>query len=142
MTGILAKLFPGNTELAQLEASILEADTLRADLSTAQARIDELTPLSAEVSNLQSQLSEITAQLETAQARVAELEPQVEITNEKVETRAAEMLAAQGHPAPVSLVGDAGKTILEQFEELKGAEATAFYREHKKAIVAAQKQVS
>ena len=129
MTGILAKLFPGNTELAQLEASILEADTLRADLATAQARIDELTPLSAEVSNLQSQLSEITAQLETAQARVAELEPQVEIATAKVETRAAEMLAAQGHPAPVSLVGDSEEPTdhLKILATLSGAERTKYY---------------
>jgi ATP-dependent protease ClpP protease subunit len=151
MTGILSKLFPGNDEVAKLEAAIADADTLRADLSAAQSRIDELAPLAEVNAKLQSDVAELTAKLDesgkTIEAnaeRITELEKQAEDIDAKASIKAAELLAQQGHPQPVALVGDSGqaKTLTEQFNELKGAEATAFYQKHRKAILAEQRAES
>ena len=147
MTGILSKLFPGNDEVAKLEAAIADADTLRADLATAQARIDELAPLAEVNAKLQSDLNDLTAKLTESEKLANEhaetitaLKAEVEAVDEKTSIKAAELLAEQGHPAPVKLVeeGTETKSILEQFEALKGGEATEFYRKHRKAILAAQ----
>ena len=150
MTGILSKLFPGNDEVAKLEAAIADADSLRNDLATAQARIDELAPLAEVNAKLQSDLNDLTAKLaeadklanEHAETIVA-LKAEVEAVDEKASIKAAELLAQQGHPAPVKLVeeGSESKSILEQFEALKGGEATEFYRKHRKAILAAQSKL-
>ena len=147
MTGILSKLFPGNDEVAKLEAAIADADSLRNDLTAAQTRIDELAPLAEVNAKLQADLSELTAKITEADKlanenaeTIAELKAEVEAVDEKAAIKAAELLAQQGHPAPVALIeeGTETKNILEQFEALKGGEATAFYRKHRKAILAAQ----
>lgn len=147
MTGILSKLFPGNDEVAKLEAAIADADSLRADLTAAQARIAELAPLAEVNAKLQADLAELNAKLDDAaklkdeqETTIAELKAEVEAVDAKASIKAAELLAQQGHPQPVALVGDSGKTksLTEQFEELKGAEATAFYSKHRKAILAEQ----
>jgi len=152
MTGILSKLFPGNEEAAaKVEAALVENDTLRADLSAAQSRIDELAPLAEVNAKLQSDIAELTAKLDesgkTIEAnaeRITELEKQAEDIDAKASIKAAELLAQQGHPQPVALVGDSGQTksLLEQFNELKGAEATAFYQKHRRAILAEQRAES
>ena len=147
MTGILSKLFPGNDEVAKLEAAIADADSLRNDLTAAQNRIDELAPLAEVNAKLQADLNELTAKITEADKlanenaeTIAELKAEVEAVDEKAAIKAAELLAQQGHPAPVALIeeGTETKNILEQFEALKGGEATAFYRKHRKAILAAQ----
>jgi ATP-dependent protease ClpP protease subunit len=144
MTGILSKLFPGNDEVAKLEAAIADADTLRADLSAAQSRIDELAPLADDNLKLRSDIAELTAKLDESGKTIEELTTAADFTELKVSVRASELLAQQGHPQPVVLVGDSGtaKTLTEQFEELKGAEATAFYQKHRKAILAEQRAES
>lgn len=111
---ILAKLFPGNDQVEQLEASLAEADTLRADLEAAQARIGELTALSEVNAQLQADLADVQAKLaeadklanENAQT-IADLTAKAEVTDEKVSIKAAELLATKGHPAPVDISGDA-----------------------------------
>jgi len=147
MTGILSKLFPGNDEVAKLEAAIADADTLRNDLATAQARIDELAPLAEANANLQIELNDLNAKLAESEKVAAEnqetienLKAEVEAVEAKAAAKASEILAEQGHPAPVKLVeeGTETKSILDQFNDLKGNEATAFYRKHRKAILAAQ----
>ena len=148
---ILAKLFPGNDQVAQLEASLAESETLRADLGTAQARIEELAPLAEINAQLQADLSEVQAKLDAAQAFAAEnvealsmLTAAAEVTEEKVAAKASEILAAQGHPAPVQLTGDtgeAGKTIYAQYCELKQSDpraASKFWDDNKDAILAAR----
>ena len=110
---IFAKLFPGNDEALKIEASLLENDSLRADLTAAQARITELSALSETNATLQSELATAQASITaaTVQAtadaeKITALEAAAEVTAEKVSLRAAELLATQGHPAPVSLAGD------------------------------------
>lgn len=140
---ILAKLFPGNDQVAQLEASLAEAETLRADLEAAQARVGELTALAEVNAQLQSDLADVQAKLEVADTlanenaqTIAELTAAAEVTDEKVSVKAAELLAAQGHPTPVELTGDAGSSTshLDTFNELKGAAATEYWKKHRKAI--------
>jgi ATP-dependent Clp protease protease subunit len=149
---IFARLFPDNADaVAKLESMLVENDTLRADLSAAQSRIDELAPLAEVNAKLQSDVAELTAKLDesgkTIEAdaeRIAELEKQAEDLDAKASIKAAELLAQQGHPQPVALVGDSGtaKSLTEQFNELKGAEATAFYQKHRRAILAEQRAES
>jgi hypothetical protein len=144
---ILAKLFPGNDQVAQLEASLADAETLRADLETAQARIIELTGLTEANVQLQADLSAVEAKLADAEKAAAEhadaiasLTEQAEITNAKVAVKASELLASQGHPAPVELVGDKGDTptdILAQYEALTGPAKWAFLAKHSQELAAA-----
>jgi ATP-dependent Clp endopeptidase proteolytic subunit ClpP len=148
---IFARLFPDNADaVAKLESMLVENETLRADLTAAQSRIDELAPLAEVNAQLQNDLAELTAKLDesgkTIEAnaeRIAELEKQAEDIDAKASIKAAELLAQQGHPQPVALVGDSGetKTLTEQFNELKGAEATAFYQKHRRAILAEQSKI-
>jgi hypothetical protein len=110
---IFAKLFPGNEDALKIEASLLENDTLRADLESAQARITELTGLAEVNATLQTELSEVQAKLATFEAdataaaeKITELTAAAEVTEEKISARASELLAASGHNAPVPLAGE------------------------------------
>jgi ATP-dependent protease ClpP protease subunit len=160
MTGLLAKLFPGNDEALKIEAAIAENDSLRADLVSAEARIQELsghaetiTQLRAELVTEQEKAVEGTEKVEELEKKVEELETRVveleketveleketEVSEDKVSARAAELLASTGHPAPVSLVVE-GKSCLATFNELSGEEATRFYQANRKAIISEQSQ--
>jgi len=141
---ILAKLFPGNDQVAQLEASLAEVETLSATLESAQAKIVELTGLSEVNAQLQADLSDAQAKFSEFEAKVAEYDIKlaeataaVEVTAEKVSIKAAELLAAQGHPAPVSLTGDTGSAATDHVAELaklSGTERTEYYNLHKAEI--------
>ena len=124
---IFARLLSNDSEIvAKLDAMVDENATLSADLESAQAKITELTglvevnaQLQTDLSGAQAKVTELEAKLvsavasldasaqETSKAK-AELESTVKVTAEKVSIRAAELLATQGHPAPVELVGDKG----------------------------------
>jgi len=141
---ILAKLFPGNDQVAQLEASLAEVETLSATLESAQAKIVELTGLSEVNAQLQTDLSDAQAKFSEFEAKVAEYDIKIaeataaaEVTAEKVSIKAAELLAAQGHPAPVSLTGDTGSAATDRVAELaklSGTERTEYYNLHKAEI--------
>ena len=140
---IFAKLFPGNDEALKIEASLLENDSLRADLEATQAKVVELTSLVEVNAQLQTELSEAQAKVvsfETAAAdaaaKITELEAAAEVTSEKVSVRASEMLASQGHPAPVSLVGDSDLPVdhVANLSTLKGSDRTAYYNANAKEI--------
>ena len=137
---ILAKLFPGNDQVAQLEASLAEVETLSATLESAQAKIVELTGLSEVNAQLQTDLSDAQAKVSEFEAKaadydikIADLTAAAEVTAEKVSVKAAELLATQGHPAPVNLAGDPGepesKTITrDEFNAKSAAEKMAFVK--------------
>lgn len=137
---ILAKLFPGNEDALKAEASILENDSLRAELSDAQAKIAELTAndgataiLNVELSEAKSKISEFEAKLADYDIKVADLTAAAEVSAEKVSIKAAELLASQGHPAPVALEGAAPEVIgntmsREDFTALKPATAMKFIK--------------
>jgi hypothetical protein len=115
---ILAKLFPGNDQVAQLEASLAEVETLSATLESAQAKIVELTGLSeanaaylsdlvtaqAKANELEIKIGEFEAKVAEYDIKLAEATAAAEVTAEKVSIKAAELLATQGHPAPVNLI--------------------------------------
>jgi ATP-dependent Clp endopeptidase proteolytic subunit ClpP len=145
---IFARIFQHDPEaVAKIEAIAEENETLRADLETAQARVAELTALAEVNAQLQADLADAQAKLAEAETlanenaqTIADLAEQAEVTSEKVAVRAAELLASQGHPAPVELTGDGGETksALDRFNELTGEEATRFYNLNRKAIIAEQ----
>jgi ATP-dependent protease ClpP protease subunit len=138
---ILAKLFPGNDQVAKLEASIEESETLRADLTAAQAQVDEFKSLAEVNATLQSELAEATAKITEFEAaaviadeKALTLEADATLTAARVSLQAAELLAAQGHPAPVALTGDdenAPTDLLSQYEALEGSEKRDFLALHK-----------
>jgi ATP-dependent Clp endopeptidase proteolytic subunit ClpP len=143
---ILAKLFPGNDDALKIEAAINENDTLRADLTAAQAQIGELTGLAevnaqlqADLSGVQAKVSELEAQATTDTGKIAELEAAAEVSAEKVSIRAAELLASQGHPAPVALVNTSESTesAYEQYRQLQKTDpraAAKFWEENEAKI--------
>lgn len=135
MTGILAKLFPGNDEAAKIEAAIVENDSLRADLDAANKQISELQNLAEVNATLQTELSEAQATITELQAKVeqstevvAELEQTAVVTEEKVAEKAAELLASTGHPAPVAVAEAAIEISLrDQYAKLTDpSERSAF----------------
>jgi len=110
-----------------------------------------LTPLAEVNAALQTELTEAHAKLadadklanENAQT-IADLTAKTEKVEELAAIKAAERLAAQGHPQPVSLVGDNASSVshLETFNALKGAEATAYFNKFKTEIAAEQRALS
>lgn len=123
---IFAKLIPGNEDALKAEAAILENDSLRAELIDAQAKIAELTAndgataiLNVELTEAKSKISEFEAKVADYDIKVADLTAAAEVTAEKVSIKAAELLAAQGHPAPVALEGQGG-TAPDPIKSLHG----------------------
>ena len=149
---ILSKLFPGNDEALKIEAAISENDSLRADLTTAHALIEELsghaetiTQLRAELATEQEKAVEVTEKVEELEkkaeeleTKVEELEKETEVTEAKVSARAAELLASSGHPAPVALTGDNGEapvSHLKAMASMNPAEAAEYFALHKADIL-------
>jgi 5-carboxymethyl-2-hydroxymuconate isomerase len=142
---ILSKLFPGNDEAVKIEAAIAENDTLRADLTTAQALIAELSghaeviaQLRAELATEQESAVETTEKVKELETKVEKLEEQIEVSDDKVNVRAAELLASTGHPAPVALAGDnneAPVSHLKAMASMKPLEAAEYFALHKAEIL-------
>ena len=142
---LLAKLFPGNDEALKIEAAIAENDSLRSDLTTAQALIEELsghaqtiTQLRAELATEQEKAIETTEKVEELEEKVEELEKQVEVNEEKVSARAAELLASTGHPNPVALAGDTNEapvSHLKAMATMNPTEAAEYFALHKAEIL-------
>jgi enoyl-CoA hydratase/carnithine racemase len=110
MTGLLSKLFPGNDEAAKIEASLIENDTLRAELSTANATIAELlavgeanVALQAELVTARQDLVSLQSKFEQSLKAVTELEDDAANIDQHIAEKASELLASTGHPSPVAL---------------------------------------
>ena len=112
MTGILSKLFPGNDDAAKFEAEIAENETLRNELTEAQAKITELSghaelivSKDAEIIEHLAKISELEASSkqegEAAQAEIAELKSTADESAEAIAQKASTLLASTGHPEPV-----------------------------------------
>jgi polyhydroxyalkanoate synthesis regulator phasin len=139
MTGILAKLFPGNDEAAKIEAAIIENDSLRADLDAANKQISELqnlaevnATLQADLSTAQATIAELQAKAEESAAVAADLEKAAIINEQKVAEKASELLASTGHPEPVA-VAEASEepTLREKYAKLTTpTERAAFRKAH------------
>jgi ATP-dependent protease ClpP protease subunit len=120
---ILAKLFPGNDQVAKFEAQVLENEQLRNDLTEAEAKISELSAFAqvvaekdAEITAFQSKLSSLEqAQIE-AQAKIVELTEAATLTAEKISLEASRQLASTGHPEPVVVVNEAPANSITRAE--------------------------
>jgi len=142
---ILSKLFPGNDEAVKIEAAIAENDTLRADLTAAQAQIAELSghaeviaQLRAELATEQESAVETIEKIKELETKVEKLEEQTEVSDDKVNVRAAELLASTGHPAPVALAGDNGEppvSHLKAMATMTPLEAAEYFALHKAEIL-------
>jgi ATP-dependent protease ClpP protease subunit len=149
---ILSKLFPGNDEAVKIEAAIAENDTLRADLTTAQALIAELSGHAEIINQLRAELAteqekavettekveELEKKVEELETKVAESEKEAEVSEEKVSARAAELLASSGHPAPVALAGDTNEapvSHLKAMATMNPTEAAEYFALHKADIL-------
>lgn len=110
MTGLLSKLFPGNDEAAKIEASLVENDSLRADLNAANAIIAELNAvgeanvaLQAELVTAREDLVNLQSKFEQSLKAVTELEEDAVNIDQHIAEKASELLASTGHPSPVAL---------------------------------------
>lgn len=146
---ILAKLFPGNTEVSALEAQIAESDSLRAQLTEALAKVEEIQNLQGliaekdlELANLTSKLSESKIETAKAEEKIAGLTTEIEALTEKTKVtadaiaiEASRQLAATGHPSPVTSVEPSNCKPIDKLAELKGDEATEFFAKHQDQIL-------
>lgn len=98
----------------QLENAKKTAETDQAvALTDANETIKTLTEANEEIPSLNASIAEL-------QGKVTTLEAASVVTAEKVSIRAAELLATQGHPAPVSLAGDAREEEDKSIKNLTG----------------------
>jgi ATP-dependent Clp endopeptidase proteolytic subunit ClpP len=146
---ILAKLFPGNSEVSALEAQIAESDSLRAQLTEALAKVEEIQNLQGVIAEKDLELANLTAKLseskiETAKAEeaitglTAEIEAltaKTKVTAEAISLEAARQLSATGHPEPVEINEPSSANPISKFSELKGDEAAEFFAKHKDQIL-------
>ena len=145
MTGILAKLFPGNDEAAKIEAAIIENDTIRADLQEANEKINQLTWLVEANAQLQNDLTAAQSAIADFEAKaiadsetIKELEEATEVSEEKVSAKASELLAATGHPSPLALAADNNEVApshLAVMAKLSPSEAAEYFAAHKNEIL-------
>jgi ATP-dependent protease ClpP protease subunit len=137
---------PSNEEAAERIAA-LEAD-ITAQAAEFQAKLDAVEAALQEVAEITAENLELRTKAElvpSLEAKITELEAANVINSEKIDTAAAQKLAAMGHGEPINL-GNAApteitQTILDKFNELKGYEATAFYKANRKAILDAQSKL-
>ena len=146
---LLARLFPGNDEAAKIEAAIVENDSLRAELADAQAKIAELSGMSAIIAERDSEIEALSTAKAELEARVSESletitakDAEIEAAKASAATTVVETLASIGQPEPLPIEEGETKSILDQFNELKGEEATRFYNQNRKAILAAQSKLN
>ena len=137
---ILAKLFPNNDQVEQIEAAIQENDSIRAELVSAQDRIAELESsienhaiVSSDLVEAKAKISEIEASIEAKDLEIVSLKAEVQAIDEKAAIKAAELLAQNGHPQAVNLNDDQGEKInsmsLEAFNAMSPAKRMNFIKE-------------
>jgi ATP-dependent protease ClpP protease subunit len=140
------------TSPASAEA-LAEIDTLKAEVSNresevaelsnkvtvAEAALQEAATATAELRNNLATVNARVTELEAIAARVPELEAAAQVTVEKIGNQAAQLAASIGltEPLPDANSGES-KSILAQFNELQGEDATRFYKANRKEIIAAQ----
>jgi ATP-dependent Clp endopeptidase proteolytic subunit ClpP len=139
---ILAKLFPNNDQVEQIEAAIQEADSIRAELVSSQERIAELESsiqdhaiVSSDLVEAKAKISEIEAASEAKDLEIANLKAEVQSIDEKAAIKASELLAQNGHPQAVNLNDDSEETDhIKILSNLKGSERTAYYNANQSEI--------
>lgn len=128
-----------DSEIQSISAKLETAENALAEAAEIQAANIELAAKVESIPSFEAKITELAAEIETLKASA-------EVTAEKIDTAAAQKLAAMGHGEPLDLGNSAPtavtETILDKFNNLKGAEATAFYKANRKAILSAQSKLS
>jgi hypothetical protein len=113
---ILSRLFPDNDQVSQIEAQIQEADSIRAELKSAQ-----------------DQISELQSSIQDHAIVSSNLKAEIQSVDEKAAIKAAELLAQNGHPQAVNLNDDDGESIksmsLEAFNAMTPHKRMSFIKE-------------
>lgn len=137
---ILSRLFPDNDQVSQIEAQIQEADSIRAELKSAQDQISELQNsiqdhaiVSSNLIEAQTKLNEFEALVESKDLEIANLKEEIQSVDEKAAIKAAELLAQNGHPQSVNLNDEDGESIksmsLEAFNAMTPHKRMSFIKE-------------
>jgi cell division protein FtsL len=101
-----------------------------------EVKIQELSEKNGE---LEAKVAEVAAEVETLKETISAKEAEIEEVKNSVADKTIEALASIGQSEPLDLDNKGEqKTVLETFESLKGADATAFYKANRKAILAEQ----
>ena len=140
-------------KIATLEARITELETditakdaafeaFTADITAKDQTIAEnvaaLAARDEQITGLTTDLATANSALESAAAELAEKDKAIAEAKESAGKEATQILATIGQPEPLAEGDPDTKSILDQFNELKGEEATRFYHLNRKAIIAAQ----
>ncbi len=126
------------TEVSEEKVSARAADALQALIEELSGHAETITQLRAELAAEQEKAAEVTEKVEELETKVEELVEKTEVSEEKVSARAAELLAATGHPAPVALAGDnneAPVSHLKAMASMTPTEAAEYFALHKDEIL-------
>jgi hypothetical protein len=119
--------------------AVLEAD-ITAQAAEFQSKLDAAEMALQEAAEITAQNIELRIQAElvpTLQAKIIDLEAASAINAEKIDTAAAQKLAAMGHGEPLDLGAQAlaePKKHLETFQSLTGKERSEYYAAHSAEI--------
>jgi ATP-dependent protease ClpP protease subunit len=132
----LAEIDTLKAEVSNRESEVTE---LSNKVSVAEAALQEAATATAELRNNLATAEAKISELAAIAARVPELEEAAKVTAEKISNEASQLAAAIGltEPLPDANTGES-KSILAQFNELEGEDATRFYKANRKEIIAAQ----
>jgi ATP-dependent Clp endopeptidase proteolytic subunit ClpP len=144
---LLAKLFPGKNE-SEIEALLADADSLRNDITNAQATIESLqsditakdqtiaeniakiAELTESHEAISGELATANTALETATAELAEKDKAIAEAKESAGKEATQILASIGQPEPLAVdptEKPKAKTLTRaEFNALKPSEKSAF----------------
>ena len=127
---ILAKLFPNNDQVEQIEAAIQENDSIRAELVSSQERIAELESsiqdhalTSSNLIEAQTKISEFEALVEGKDLEIANLKTEIQSVDDKAAIKASELLAQNGHPQAVNL-NDSEESTKTKYDEYRALQKT------------------
>jgi len=134
----LDRLTQPSAEEANERIAALEAD-IQAQATDFQAKIDAAELALQEAATVKAENTELRIKAElvpTLEARIAVLEASDAITAEKIDTAAAQKLAAMGHGEPLDLGAApvATTNYLEVFQSLTGQERSDYYVKHSAEI--------
>jgi chaperonin cofactor prefoldin len=145
-----AKISEVTSELEALKATDAEAKeaeataneeikaSFEAEKSELQGKIEELTE---KVATLEASISEKTEELEKAQNILAR--PEYAAAGSTGEAEAAELGTIEDSESVAEPGAKTeGQKLLEKYDGLQGAEKTAFWKENKKALITASREVA
>jgi chromosome segregation ATPase len=139
---ILAKLFPNNDQVAQIEAQLIENESIRAELTTAldqikelQTQIEDKVQIAFKLSEAEAKVTEFETKASELETKIAELEKEVLDVDAKASIKASELLATAGHSEPVNLNNDTLPVDhVSVMSSLSPEEKTKYYNQHQKEI--------